>query len=103
MALKLNRFLSLENKSNFIFDSKRKRNHFRLNIIKAVDFHFKTKHAKEVWSKFNCKDRGSYRDIYLKLDVCILYDIFESFRETSFQTYRLEPLYYFSTPGNYFT
>ncbi len=60
-------------------------------------------HAKEVWSKFNCKNIGSYHDIYLKLDVCLLSDIFESFRETSFQTYRLEPLHYFSTPGNYFT
>jgi hypothetical protein len=59
-------------------------------------------HAKEVWTKFNCENIGSYHDIYLKLDVCLLSDIFESFRETSFQTYRLEPLYYFSTPGNYF-
>jgi hypothetical protein len=69
----------------------------KLNYEKISNENYE--HAKEVWTKFNCKDIGSYHDIYLKLDVCLLSDIFESFREKSFSTYRLEPLHYFSTPG----
>jgi hypothetical protein len=71
--------------------------HSKLNYkdISCEDY----KQAEELWTKMKCNDIGSYHDVYLKLDVCLLADIFETFRKTSFNTYKLEPLYYFSTPG----
>src|SRR2546430_12065377 len=40
-----------------------------------------------------------YHDIYLKTDVLLLADIFQSFRETALERYKLDPLWYYSTPG----
>ena len=37
--------------------------------------------------------------IYLKLDVCLLADVFQQFREKSIKFNRLEPLNFFGNPG----
>lgn len=58
-------------------------------------------HAMKVWNKFNCRNIGDYHDKYLMLDVCLLADIFQNFRKICFKVYNLEPLQFFSTPGNY--
>jgi len=55
--------------------------------------------AKLVWKTFNCKTMKDYHDIYLKCDGLILADIFEKFRETSIQSYRIDPAYYISLPS----
>ena len=38
-------------------------------------------HAKEVWSKFNCKSLEDYHDLYLLTDILLLADVINSFRD----------------------
>ena len=63
--------------------------------ISASDY----EHAKRVWSLFQIRDLGEYHDLYLKSDVLLLADVFESFRSTCLEYYSLDPCHYFSAPG----
>ena len=56
-------------------------------------------HAKKVWNAFKCKNLGQYHDLYLGSDVLLLADVFESFRKTCLQYYKLDPCHYFTSPG----
>ena len=56
-------------------------------------------HAEEVWRVFRCRTMGDYHDVYLKSDVILLADVFESFRNTAMETYKLDPAHYFTAPG----
>ena len=56
-------------------------------------------HAQNVWKTFNMKSMGDYHDVYLKADVLLLTDVFENFRKTCLEYYKLDPCYYFSAPG----
>ena len=56
-------------------------------------------HAKNVWNVFKFKNMGQYHDLYLGSDVLMLADVFESFRRTCLQYYKLDPCHYFSSPG----
>lgn len=57
------------------------------------------RHAKKVWNTIGCNTFGDYHDIYLKTDVLLLADVFETFRNTSMQHYGLDPAHYISAPG----
>jgi hypothetical protein len=57
------------------------------------------KHAKAVWSFFNCTTIQDYHDIYLKTDVLLLADIFENFRSMAMATHHLDPAHYYTLPG----
>ena len=57
------------------------------------------RHAKDVWNTFNLKNMGEYHDLYLKTDILLLVDVFESFRKTCLAYYKLDPLHYISAPG----
>ena len=63
--------------------------------ISASDY----SHAKRVWSVFQIRDLGEYHDLYLRTDVLLLADVFESFRSTCLEYYSLDPCHYFSAPG----
>ena len=56
-------------------------------------------HAKEVWDTFYIKTMGDYHDLYLVSDVLLLTDVFENFRKTWMQYYKLDPCHYFTSPG----
>ena len=56
-------------------------------------------HAKEVWDTSYIKTMGDYHDLYLVSDVLLLTDVFENFRKTCMQYYKLDRCHYFTSPG----
>ena len=56
-------------------------------------------HAINVWNAFEMNTMGDYHDLYLKADVLLLAGVFEKFINTCLEYYRLDPCYYFSSPG----
>ena len=56
-------------------------------------------HAQKVWNTFNMRTMGEYHDLYLKSDILVLADVFENFRKTCHQYYKLDPCHYFTSPG----
>ena len=56
-------------------------------------------HANKVWNTFMMKTMGEYHDLYLVSDVLLLTDVFENFRKTCMQYYKLDPCHYFTSPG----
>ena len=63
--------------------------------IMDEDYH----HAQNVWETFNIKTMGDYHDLYLKSDIILLADVFENFRKTCLEYYKLDPCHYFTSPG----
>jgi len=55
--------------------------------------------AEEVFSAFGCMNLGQYSDNYLKIDVLLLADIFEEFRDICLRNYKLDPAWHYSAPG----
>lgn len=53
----------------------------------------------EVWGHFGCQTLGNYSDLYLKVDVLLLSDVFENFRDLCMKTYNLDPAFYCTAPG----
>ena len=57
-------------------------------------------HARNVWDKFGLKNMGDYHDLYLKTDVVLLTNIFESFRSVCLGNYGLDPAHFYIAPGS---
>ena len=68
-----------------------------LNDQHITDYEYD--HAKKVWKTFNIKTMGEYHDLYLVSDVLLLTDVFENFRKTCMQYYKLDPCHYFTSLG----
>ena len=45
------------------------------------------------------KTLGCYHDTYLKIDVLLLADVFETFRKMHLENYKLDPAHFYTTPG----
>jgi len=56
-------------------------------------------HAQTVWKEFGCKTIRDYHDLYNVSDVLLLADIFENFRDVCMDNYKLDPAWYFTSPG----
>ena len=56
-------------------------------------------HAVNVWNSFRVQTLGEYSDLYLKTDVLLLADVFESFRTDCIASYDLDPAHYFTLPS----
>ena len=56
-------------------------------------------HARNVWNKFKLKNMGDYHDLYLKTDVILLTNVFESFRSVCLSNYGLDPAHFYTAPG----
>ena len=54
------------------------------------------KHAEHVYETLNCQSFKDYHLAYLKCDVLLLTDVFESFRSTCLTNYELDPANYIS-------
>ena len=69
----------------------------KLNISSISDADYDR--AKCVWSKLGLRNMGQYHDEYLKTDVLLLADVFETFRDTCLDHYKLDPAYFYTAPG----
>ena len=56
-------------------------------------------HVCEVWKECKCEDLRDYHDIYNRVDVLQLADILDSFRAVCLKHYKLDPLWYLTSPG----
>ena len=54
-------------------------------------------HANKVWNTFMIKTMGEYQDLYLVSNVLLLTNVFENFRKTCMQCYKLDPCHYFTS------
>jgi len=57
------------------------------------------KHAQNVFKQFKMTSLGDYHDTYLLSDSALLACVFENFRKLSIKHYKLDPMFYYSTPG----
>ncbi|KAL4083532.1 hypothetical protein QTP88_028848 [Uroleucon formosanum] len=57
------------------------------------------RHAVKVWRHFDCKTLDEYSDLYLKIDILLLADVLENFRDICLTTYSLDAAYYYTAPG----
>ena len=56
-------------------------------------------HAQKVWETFEMKNLEDYHNLYNQVDVLLLSDVFENFRNICFKHYNLDPAHYFTAPG----
>uniref|UniRef100_A0A1I7TZ65 DNA-directed DNA polymerase n=1 Tax=Caenorhabditis tropicalis TaxID=1561998 RepID=A0A1I7TZ65_9PELO len=56
-------------------------------------------YALKVWGETNCKTLEDYTRIYMINDVLLLADVFETFRNVSLKEYKLDPCWYYTSPG----
>ena len=56
-------------------------------------------HALKVWRELNMSTLGDYNDFYVKLDVTLLCDVMEQFRNVCISAYDLDCFYYYTSPG----
>ena len=55
--------------------------------------------AQEIWNKFQIKNLQEFTSVYNKVNILLLTDIMENLRNISLKTYKLDPAWYFTTPG----
>jgi len=56
-------------------------------------------HAQTVWKEFGCKTMRDYHTLYNISDVLQLADVFENFRDVCMEHYKLDPAWYYTSPG----
>src|SRR5258708_6082285 len=56
-------------------------------------------HAQTVWKEFGFKTFKEYHDLYNVSDVLLLSDVFENFRDVCMKNYKLDPGWYYTSPG----
>ncbi|CAO4378149.1 unnamed protein product [Caenorhabditis nigoni] len=56
-------------------------------------------YAQQVWKDTNCHTLEDYTKIYMINDVLLLADVFETFRNVSLKEYKLDPCWYYTSPG----
>ena len=56
-------------------------------------------HVQCVWNEFNINNLGEYHDLYLQIDVILLANVFEAFRDTCLEHYKLDPAQFYTSSG----
>jgi len=98
----------------------RKKGIFRYEFVDSCEFNYKELLTKQdfydnsnkksitdqeyeqyvrVWNSIEDVDLGKYSDLYLKIDVLALADVFEVFRDTTIKSHQLDSVYYYTVPG----
>ena len=86
------------------------REKFRLTQLPSIDAFYSSlseetitpeeyDRAQKVWREFNIENMQQYHDLYLNLNVFLLVDVFENFRQTCIMDYGLDPAHYYTLPG----
>ena len=57
------------------------------------------KHTTNVWNEFDIKNLREYDDLYLRMDVVLLANVFEEFRNTCMKHYGLDPANLYTSPS----
>ena len=71
--------------------------HSKLNDSYISDEDYK--HAQNVSKKFGFKTIREYHDLYSVSDVLLLSYVFENFRDVFMNNYKLDPAWYYTSPG----
>jgi hypothetical protein len=80
--------------------SKEKYVSFSINHLRFIDsYQFMSSLLENIWSKFNYETLRDYLRLYLKVDVLLQVDVFETFRDICLNKYGLDPLHYYTAPG----
>ena len=69
----------------------------KLNMSGVSDQDYE--HACKVWRDFGIRNLGEYHDLYLRTDVILLANVFESFRKVCLDNYGLDPAHFYTAPG----
>ena len=56
-------------------------------------------HAQKAWNTLKVHNLGGYHDLYLRTDVILLANVFEAFRDTCLEHYKLDPAHFYTSPG----
>ena len=56
-------------------------------------------HAQKVRKTFEMKALKDYHNLYNQVDVLLLADVFENFRDICIKNYKLDPAHYYTAPG----
>jgi hypothetical protein len=56
------------------------------------------KNTQEIWNKFEIKNLQEFTNLYNKVNILLLADVMENFREIYLKTYKLDPAWNFTTP-----
>ena len=56
-------------------------------------------HAKTICEEFKIKSMRGYPDLYLESNVLLLADVFEHLRNVCLKNYKLDPSWYYTSPG----
>ena len=57
------------------------------------------KHTCRVWQEFGIRNMGEYHNLYLRTNVVLLANVFESFRRVCLENYGLDPSHFYTAPG----
>ena len=66
-----------------------------MSLISEDDY----QHAQRVWKEFGIHNLGDYHNLYLRMDVVLLANVFEAFRDTCLKHYKLDPAHFYASPG----
>ena len=56
-------------------------------------------HAQHVWDAFIIHNLGEYHSLYLHTNVILLANMFEAFRDTYLERYKLDPAHFYTSSG----
>jgi len=59
----------------------------------------KYENTQQIWKVFNIKTLRWITNLFNIIDVLLLTDIMENFEDISIKTCKLDPLWYYTTPG----